>query len=90
MSLQITYDMDYTKHTGIGRQMLSCTLTPEYNEQNLAPARTFLLEAEAMLVSMHGIGTHLTPKDILVINSDGPIKNSFRFPTNAFVIKSLI
>jgi len=78
--LQITYDMDYTKHTGIGRQMLSCTLTPEYYEQNLAPARTFLLEAEAMQFQSHGIGTHLTPKDILVINSDGPIKNSFRFP----------
>jgi UDP-3-O-[3-hydroxymyristoyl] N-acetylglucosamine deacetylase/3-hydroxyacyl-[acyl-carrier-protein] dehydratase len=78
--LQITYDMDYTKHTGIGRQMLSCTLTPDYYEQNLAPARTFLLEAEAMQFQSHGIGTHLTPKDILVINSDGPIKNSFRFP----------
>jgi UDP-3-O-[3-hydroxymyristoyl] N-acetylglucosamine deacetylase/3-hydroxyacyl-[acyl-carrier-protein] dehydratase len=27
----------------------------------------------------HGIGAHLTPKEILVIDSDGPIKNSFRF-----------
>ena len=26
-----------------------------------------------------GIGTHLSPKDILVISSDGPIKNSYRF-----------
>ena len=78
--LQITYDMDYTQHTGIGRQMLSCSLTTDYYEQNLAPARTFLLEAEALQFQSHGIGTHLTPKDILVINSDGPIKNSFRFP----------
>ena len=77
--LQITYDLDYTKHTGIGRQSLSCTLTTDYFEHNLAPARTFLLEAEAKQFQSHGIGTHLSPRDILVINSDGPIKNSFRF-----------
>jgi len=79
-TLEITYDMDYTKHTGIGRQLLTCTLTTEYFETNLAPARTFLLEAEAKQFQSHGIGTHLSPRDILVISSDGPIKNSFRFP----------
>ena len=77
--LQITYDLDYTKHTGIGRQLLSCTITTEYFEANLAPARTFLLEAEAKQFQSHGIGSHLSPRDILVIDSDGPIKNSFRF-----------
>lgn len=77
--LQITYDLDYTKHTGIGRQMLSCTLTTDFFEAHLAPARTFLLEAEAKQFQSHGIGTHLSPRDILVIDSDGPIKNSFRF-----------
>jgi UDP-3-O-[3-hydroxymyristoyl] N-acetylglucosamine deacetylase/3-hydroxyacyl-[acyl-carrier-protein] dehydratase len=77
--LEITYDMDYTKHTGIGKQMLSCTLSTEYFETNLAPARTFLLEAEAKQFQSRGIGTHLSPRDILVISSDGPIKNSFRF-----------
>lgn len=79
-NLEITYDMDYTKHTGVGRQILSCTLNADYFEKNLAPARTFLLEAEAMQFQSRGIGTHLSPHDILVINSDGPIKNSFRFP----------
>jgi len=77
--LEITYDMDYTKHTGIGRQLLTCTLTTEYFETNLAPARTFLLEAEAKQFQSRGIGTHLSPRDILVISSDGPIKNSYRF-----------
>jgi len=46
----------------------------------LAPARTFLLEAEAKQFQARGIGAHLSPRDILVISSDGPIKNSFRFP----------
>jgi UDP-3-O-[3-hydroxymyristoyl] N-acetylglucosamine deacetylase/3-hydroxyacyl-[acyl-carrier-protein] dehydratase len=78
--LNVTYDLDYGGHTGIGRQVFSCRVTPDGFERNLAPARTFLSEAEAMQLQARGIGTHLSPRDILVINSDGPIKNSFRFP----------
>ncbi len=78
--LSITYDMDYTAHTGVGRQVFSCTLSDGYFAQNLARARTFVLEAEARQMQAAGIGTHLGPKDILVISSDGPIKNSYRFP----------
>jgi UDP-3-O-[3-hydroxymyristoyl] N-acetylglucosamine deacetylase/3-hydroxyacyl-[acyl-carrier-protein] dehydratase len=77
--LSITYDLDYTGHTGIGRQIYSCEVTAENFERNLAPARTFLLEAEAKQFQARGMGTHLSPRDILVINSDGPIKNSYRF-----------
>ena len=78
--LNITYDLDYSGHTGIGRQVYSCRVTPEAFEKNLASARTFLLEAEAKQFQARGMGTHLGPRDILVINSDGPIKNSYRFP----------
>ena len=78
--LNITYDLDYAGHTGIDRQIFSCRLTPENFEKNLATARTFLLEAEAQQFQARGMGTHLSPRDILVVNSDGPIKNSFRFP----------
>jgi UDP-3-O-[3-hydroxymyristoyl] N-acetylglucosamine deacetylase/3-hydroxyacyl-[acyl-carrier-protein] dehydratase len=77
--LNITYDLDYTQHTGIGRQLYSCTLSTAFYGRELSTARTFCLEAEARQMQAHGIGTHLTPKEILVINSDGPIKNSFRF-----------
>jgi UDP-3-O-[3-hydroxymyristoyl] N-acetylglucosamine deacetylase/3-hydroxyacyl-[acyl-carrier-protein] dehydratase len=78
--LSITYDLDYGGHTGIGRQIFSCQVTADSFEKQLAPARTFLLEAEAKQFQARGIGTHLSSRDILVINSDGPIKNSFRFP----------
>jgi len=78
--LNITYDLDYGGFTGIGRQIFSCRLTPDGFEKNLAPARTFLLEAEAKQFQARGMGTHISPRDILVINSDGPIKNSFRYP----------
>lgn len=79
-ALNITYDLDYGGHTGIGRQIFGCRLTEEAFEKNLAPARTFLLEAEARQFQARGMGTHLSPRDILVIDSDGPIKNSYRFP----------
>jgi UDP-3-O-[3-hydroxymyristoyl] N-acetylglucosamine deacetylase/3-hydroxyacyl-[acyl-carrier-protein] dehydratase len=78
-TLSITYDLDYTQHTGIGRQLYSCELSTGHFERELSTARTFSLEAEARQMQAHGIGTHLTPKDVLVINSDGPIKNSYRF-----------
>jgi UDP-3-O-[3-hydroxymyristoyl] N-acetylglucosamine deacetylase/3-hydroxyacyl-[acyl-carrier-protein] dehydratase len=78
--LNITYDLDYGGHTGIGRQIYSCHLTPEGFERNLASARTFLLEAEALQFQARGMGTHISPRDLLVISSDGPIKNSYRFP----------
>ncbi len=79
-SCSITYDLDYGGHTGIGRQIFSCRLSPESFETNLAPARTFLLEAEAKQFQARGMGTHIGPRDLLVINSDGPIKNNYRFP----------
>ncbi|MFQ6036080.1 MAG: UDP-3-O-acyl-N-acetylglucosamine deacetylase [Sedimentisphaerales bacterium] len=78
--LSITYDLDYGGHTGIGRQIFSCRVTAENFEKNLAPARTFLLESEAKQFQARGMGTHVGPRDLLVINSDGPIKNSYRFP----------
>jgi len=78
--LNITYDLDYSGHTGIGRQIYSYRLTSESFETTMAPARTFLLEVEARQFQARGIGTHVSPRDILVIDSDGPIKNTYRFP----------
>ena len=78
--LSLTYDLDYGGHTGIGRQIFTCRVTPSDFEKHLAPARTFLLEAEAKQFQARGMGTHISPRDLLVINSDGPIKNSYRFP----------
>jgi len=78
--LNITYDLDYAGHTGIGRQIYSFRLTSEGFGKNMASARTFLLEAEARQFQARGMGTHLGPRDLLVISSDGPIKNSYRFP----------
>src|SRR5690606_3273110 len=36
-------------------------------------------EQEALELRNRGLGTHLTPKEVLVISPNGPIENSFRF-----------
>ena len=38
--MNITYDLDYSEHTGIGRQIFSYRLTPESFETQMAPARS--------------------------------------------------
>ncbi len=78
--LSITYDLDYSSHAGIGRQILSYQLTPESFETGMAPARSFLLEMEAKQFQARGIGTHIGPRDILVIDTNGPIENTYRWP----------
>ena len=78
--LNITYDLDYSGYAAIGRQIYSYRLTPESFETGMAVARSFLLEAEARQFQARGLGTHIGPDEILVIDSDGPIKNAYRFP----------
>ncbi len=87
--LNLTYDCDYSGHTGLPRQVYSCRLNPLTFERNIAPSRTFLLETEAKRLVAAGIGTHLTPKDVLVISSDGPIRNSYKFPDECARHKTL-
>ncbi len=77
--LSILYDLDYSQHGAIGRQVLAVTLTADDFIRQLAPARTFLLESEAQMLRESGYGRHLTYKDILVLNERGPIENKLRF-----------
>lgn len=78
--LEISYDLDYGSDTVIGRQAYRVAITPENFEANIAPARTFVLEHEAVQLREAGLGTHLNYSDVLVIGKDGPIENRFRFP----------
>ncbi|MBE0535164.1 MAG: UDP-3-O-[3-hydroxymyristoyl] N-acetylglucosamine deacetylase [Phycisphaerae bacterium] len=78
-TLNITYDLDYTEHGGIGRQLYTFELSQEHFADHLSRARTFVLEEEARVLRENGIGTHLGPTDILVINNDGPIENAYRY-----------
>lgn len=77
--LDILYDLDYGGVPGIGRQVFGFRLDRDDFAAEIAPARTFLLEAEAREFQSRGMGKHLTAKDLIVMGSSGPIDNALRF-----------
>lgn len=78
--LDVLYDLDYGSVPSIGRQVFGFRLGADNFATDIAPARTFLLEAEAQEFQSRGWGKHLSARDILVMGSDGPIENELRFP----------
>ena len=77
---ELVYDLDYGHQCPIPRQMQVFDFNQDDYANEIAPSRTFVLEAEAKQLRQHGIGTHLAPEDVLVIGEDGPIgDNAMRF-----------
>jgi UDP-3-O-acyl-N-acetylglucosamine deacetylase len=76
----LQYELDYGAGNPIGRQSLEVTLAPRVFPLGLAPARTFMLEAEALALRAQGLGQRTTAKDLLVFNRQGPVDNTLRFP----------
>ena len=85
--LEIVYEFEAPPP--VGRQVFSFHVGADDFVTQLAPARTFSFEAEAREAQARGIGRHLTPRDVLVINADGPIDNKFRFPDECARHKAL-
>jgi UDP-3-O-[3-hydroxymyristoyl] N-acetylglucosamine deacetylase/3-hydroxyacyl-[acyl-carrier-protein] dehydratase len=75
--LEIVYEFEGAPP--LGRQICSFHVGSDDFLTQLAPARTFATEAEARELQAHGLGKHLSPKDVLVISENGPIDNAFRF-----------
>ncbi|HQY87572.1 MAG TPA: 3-hydroxyacyl-ACP dehydratase FabZ [Tepidisphaeraceae bacterium] len=80
--LEIVYEFEAP--APVGRQVFAFHLNPYATSSDsfadlLAPARTFIFESEARMLAERGIGTHLSPRDVLVIGSAGPIENQYRF-----------
>jgi UDP-3-O-[3-hydroxymyristoyl] N-acetylglucosamine deacetylase len=78
-AFEISYELDYGPGNPIGRQALSLKVTPSAFQAALAPARTFLLEAEAAQLRAQNLGTHIGYQDLLVFGSQGPLDNRLRF-----------
>jgi UDP-3-O-[3-hydroxymyristoyl] N-acetylglucosamine deacetylase/3-hydroxyacyl-[acyl-carrier-protein] dehydratase len=79
--LEILYELDYSNQPAIGRQVAVFNLGSDDYAKEIAPARTFVLEAEAAALQAAGVGTHLTTAQMLVIGPRGPLSpNQFRFP----------
>ena len=77
--LDILYDLDYSAVRSIGRQVLGFRLGKDDYARQIAPSRTFLLAEEARDFQARGMGKHLTTRDIVVMDEDGPIDNELRF-----------
>ncbi len=75
---QIFYDLDYGAPP-IGQQLFSYNLNGDFPQQ-IAPARTFVTRQEAEMLRARGLGVHLEPGDVLVLDADGPMGTSYRFP----------
>ena len=85
----IKYRLDYSEHASIGRQTLELAVTPASFAEELAAARTFLLEDEAKWLQQQGLGGRVTYQDVLVIGEQGPIDNEFRFEDECVRHKAL-
>lgn len=85
--LEVIYDFE--AGPPIGRQTISFHLGDDDFVNELAPARTFVFEQEARELHERGMGKHLSPRDILVINQSGPIENEFRLPDECARHKAL-
>lgn len=78
-SLILGFEIDFPLCSGIGHQKKSLVLTPETFRNEIAPARTFMLEHEAYALLAQGLGAHATEKDLLVFGNGGVIGNTLRF-----------
>lgn len=76
--LTITYLLDYGLDAPIRPQLHTFNLTPEGFVNEIAFARTFVLESEVAALKAQGIGRRTTAKDLLVFGRSGLIDNELR------------
>ena len=80
--LKLSYSLSY-QHRDLHDQFFSSVITPEVFEREIAPARTFCLKEEAMLLKAQGYGQGADLANTLVFENDMPINNTLRFPNEA-------
>jgi len=77
-ALVVNYQLDYGPQSPIPPQSLALEITPQTFREELAFARTFILESEVAALKAQGYGTRVTPKDLLVFSEQGIIDNRLR------------
>lgn len=87
--LSLKYKLDYGQNNPIGKQAIEVLLTIASFREELAPARTFVLQEEADWLRQRGLGTRVTNKDLLVFGPDGVIENELRYENECVRHKAL-
>ena len=77
-SLAMTYQLDYGPNSPIHPQTYSVEITPETFANEVAFARTFVLESEVEALKTQGLGKRTTAKDLLVFSEHGIVDNELR------------
>ena len=78
-SYRVRYSLDYG-HPAIPPQTFDTVVTPETYIEQVAFARTFILEEEVRALQSQGIGLRASPQNLLVFGKNGPIENRLRAP----------
>lgn len=76
---KVSYFLSYPVQS-IGEQFLSLDITTDSFKKEIAPARTFCMSKEALLLKILGFGRGADLKNTLIMRNSGPINNSLRFP----------
>lgn len=80
-SPRFEYLLAYPEGSGIQPQTAAWDGDPATYAASVAPARTFSTKAQAEAARAAGMFTRFSPRDLLVIDTDGtPIDNALRFP----------
>ncbi len=75
-NFKVSYTLAYP---GIGTQFFSAIVDEDIFEREIAPARTFCSEREAMELLKMGLGKGANYENTLVMGPKGPINNTLRF-----------
>ncbi|MEM9184939.1 MAG: UDP-3-O-acyl-N-acetylglucosamine deacetylase [Planctomycetota bacterium] len=87
--LSIEYNLDFGPDSPIPAQWSVTSIDQVAFATELAPARTFVLKAEADAIRAQGIAEHVTANDLLIFGPDGPIDNALRYPDECARHKAL-
>src|SRR5262245_38668497 len=77
--LKVSYTLDYA-HPFLGVQHVAFDLSEDVFAEQIAPARTFVLEAEAEGLRKAGLGRGATLENTLVVGEAGVVGNAPRWP----------
>mgnify|MGYP000129693984 CR=1 FL=1 len=75
---KISYTLSYA-HNLLKAAFMECVLSEEVFKKELAPARTFCLEEEALELQRQGLGQGANYQNTLVVGKAGVINNTLRY-----------
>ncbi len=76
---KVSYALSFTKPT-VFDEFFATVVNEKTFEKDIAPARTFCFEEEALALLKMGFGKGADYNNTLVIGVDGPVRNTLRFP----------